>query len=502
VTGDAPAAVRRAQLAIALVAGAIGVAGFAPAGISPLAIVSVAILFGLAALRTPRGAFALGFAWGLGHFGAGVSWVYVSLHDFGMMPAPIAALATAIFCAYLALFPAAAVGAMQRIGGSAAARLLVAAPGLWVLAEWVRMWLFTGFPWLALGYSQIDTPLSGLAPLGGVFAVSLASAFVAGALASLFLTSGAARAAALGVAGALFAAGFAAGRIEWTSPAGNRVSVALLQGNISQDLKFDPARYRATLETYVRLAETSRAKLIVFPETAVPRFLDAVDPAFVERIAAHARANAGDVLLGAPMRDADGRYFNALVSLGSSPRQTYAKSHLVPFGEFIPPGFHWIVAVLRIPLSDFSRGGREQQPLAVAGERVAPNICYEDVFGEEIIRMLPAATLLANVSNVAWFGDSLAPAQHLEISRMRALESGRYLLRATNTGVTAIVDDRGRVVARLPTFTEGVLEGTAQGRTGATPYVRAGNAPSILFSLALVVAAGVMARRVNRAPTL
>jgi apolipoprotein N-acyltransferase len=502
VTGHAPAAVRRAQLAIALAAGAIGVGAFAPAGIAPLAIASVAVLFGLAARRTPRGAFALGFAWGIGHFGVGVSWVYVSLHDFGMMPAPIAALATAIFCAYLALFPAAAVSVTQRIGGSAAARLLVAAPGLWVLAEWVRMWLFTGFPWLALGYSQIDAPLSGLAPLGGVFAVSLASAFVAGALASLFLASGTARAAALGVAGALFAAGFAAGRIEWTAPAGNPVSVALLQGNIAQDLKFDPARYRATLETYVRLAETSRAKLIVFPETAVPRFLDAVDPAFVERIAAHARANAGDALLGAPMRDADGRYFNALVSLGNSPRQTYAKSHLVPFGEFIPPGFHWIVAVLRIPLSDFSRGGSEQPPLAVAGERVAPNICYEDVFGEEIIRMLPAATLLVNVSNVAWFGDSLAPAQHLEISRMRALESGRYLLRATNTGVTAIVDDRGRVVARLPTFTEGVLEGTAQGRTGATPYVRAGNAPAIGLALALVVAAGVMARRLKRAPTL
>jgi apolipoprotein N-acyltransferase len=493
---------RRAHLALAMIAGALGVAGFAPAGVAPLAIVSVAALFGLAARYAPRHAFALGFAWGLGHFGVGVSWVYVSLHDFGMMPAPIAAAATALFCAYLALFPAAAMAATQKLGGGTAARLLLAAPGLWVIAEWVRMWLFTGFPWLALGYSQIDTPLAGLAPLGGVFAVSLASALVAGALACLVLARGAVRVAAVGVAGALFATGFAAGRIEWTAPTGSPVSVALLQGNIPQDLKFDPARYRATLETYLRLAEASHAKLIVFPETAVPRFLDAVDPALVERIAARARANGGDALLGVPLRDADGRYFNALVSLGTSPRQTYAKSHLVPFGEFIPPGFHWIVAVLRIPLSDFSRGGSDQPPLSVAGQRVAPNICYEDVFGEEIIRMLPAATLLVNVSNVAWFGDSLAPAQHLEISRMRALETGRYLLRATNTGVTAIVDDRGRIVARLPTFAEGTLDGAAQGRTGATPYVRAGNAPAILGSLALAAAAFAASRRVQRAPTL
>jgi apolipoprotein N-acyltransferase len=502
VTGETTPAVRRVHLAIALVAGAIGVAGFAPASLTPLAILAVAVLFGLAARHTPRRAFALGFAWGLGHFGVGVSWVYVSLHDFGMMPAPIAGIATAIFCAYLALFPAAAMGAMQKIGGTVAARLLFAAPGLWVLAEWVRLWLFTGFPWLALGYSQIDTPLSGLAPTGGVFAVSLASAFVAGALASLALAARGTRLVALGVTGGLVAVGFALGRMEWTEPTGKPVSFALLQGNIPQDMKFDPARYRATLETYLRLAEGSNAKLIVFPETAVPRFLDVADPAFVERIAARARANGGDALLGAPVRDAEGRYFNALVSLGTSARQTYAKSHLVPFGEFIPPGFHWIVAVLRIPLSDFSRGSPQQQPLAVAGERVAPNICYEDVFGEEIIRMLPAATLLVNVSNVAWFGDSLAPAQHLEISRMRALEAGRYLLRATNTGVTAAIDDRGRVVARLPTFTEGVLAGEAQGRAGATPYVRTGNAPPLLLALVLVIVAVAAARRVNPRATL
>ncbi|MCX7892112.1 MAG: apolipoprotein N-acyltransferase [Burkholderiales bacterium] len=498
MTGQAP---RRTGLVLACAAGVAGVAGFAPAGLAPLAILALAALFHLASRATPGGAFRLGFAWGLGHFAVGVSWVYVSLHDFGMMPAPLAALATALFCAYLALFPAAAMWAMQRLGGGAGVRLLAAGPGAWTLAEWVRLWLFTGFPWLTLGYSQIDTPLAGFAPVAGVFAASLAASVVAGALAALPALRGRARAAAVAAALAVAAAGAALGRIEWTAPSGPPVTVALVQGNIPQDLKFDPARYRVTLETYLRLVGGTQARLIVLPETAVPRFLDLVEPGFVEALAAHARTAGGDLLLGAPVRAGE-RYYNAIVSLGSAPGQAYAKSHLVPFGEFVPPGFGWIVAVLRIPLSDFARGSAGQRPLAVAGERVAPNVCYEDAFGEEIIRMLPEATLLVNASNVAWFGDSLAPAQHLEISRMRALETGRFLLRATNTGVTAIVDDRGRVAARLPAFTEGVLAGEAQGRTGATPFVRFGNAPAVALASLLLASAAIAARRVRRPPTL
>jgi apolipoprotein N-acyltransferase len=186
------------------------------------------------------------------------------------------------------------------------------------------------------------------------------------------------------------------------------------------------------------------------------------------------------------------------VSFGASPTQRYAKSHLVPFGEFLPPGFGWVVAVLEIPLGDFARGAGRQTPLAVAGQRVAVNICYEDAFGEEIIRPLPEATLLVNVSNVAWFGDSLAPAQHLRVARMRSLETGRFMLRATNTGVTAIVDPRGAVAARLPAFTEGALEGRVQGRAGASPYVRLGNAPAVALSLAIVGWAAAAGRRGKR----
>jgi apolipoprotein N-acyltransferase len=284
----------------------------------------------------------------------------------------------------------------------------------------------------------------------------------------------------------LLAAGFALGRVGWTAPLGEPLSVRLLQGNVPQDLKFVEGRYEDTLETYARLAASKPAKLIVLPETALPRFLDSVAPAYLGRLKDIADKNQGDLLLGVPARDAAGRFYNGVVSLGSAPSQSYAKSHLVPFGEFIPPGFGWIIAILKIPLSDFSSGGLDQKPLKVAGQKVAVNICYEDAFGEEIIRQLPEATLLANVSNVAWFGDSLAPEQHLDMSRMRSIETGRFMLRATNTGVTAIIDPRGEVTARLANFTTGALDGSVTGYSGATPYVRAGNYPAVLICVVLL----------------
>jgi apolipoprotein N-acyltransferase len=297
------------------------------------------------------------------------------------------------------------------------------------------------------------------------------------------------------VLGALAIGGGALRTVEWTAPHGGRLAVSLLQGNVPQELKFVPGRYAETLATYAELAERSRGRLIVLPETAIPRFLHEVEPEYLERLKAIAAARGGDVLVGVSVLDADRNYYNALVSLGASPTQIYAKSHLVPFGEFLPPGFGWVVAVLKIPLGDFGRGAAEQRPLAVAGQRVAANICYEDAFGEEIIRPLPEASLLVNVSNVAWFGNSLAPAQHLRIARMRALETGRFMLRATNTGVTAIVDPRGAVAARLPAFTEGVLEGEVGGRTGATPYARLGNALAVGLALTVVGWAALTRRR-------
>lgn len=469
---------------LAFVAGAASVAGFAPAGLSWLLPLSLGSLFFLwLQSPTPRRAALFGFLFGLGFFGVGVSWVYVSLHVFGMMPAPLAVAATLFFCVYLALFPALAGTLQARLDRLFATRALLAIPALWTFAEWLRGWLLTGFPWLAVGYSQADTPLAWYAPVGGVYGVSFMLSLAAAALAVVIASpNGRQRAAALIVAVAVYGAGWLLERAEWTAERGPALSVGLVQGNIAQETKFDPARYAATLSTYRRLIESTPARLVVLPETALPRFLDLVDQEYLDGLIVKARSRGADILLGAPFRDVTGRYYNGIVNLGTTELQFYAKSHLVPLGEFVPPEFHWIVSFLKIPLSDFSPGGRPR-PMTAAGERIALTVCYEDAFGEELVAQLPEAGLLANVSNVAWFGDSLAPEQHLQIARMRSIETGRYMVRATNTGVTAVIDHRGRVVSKLPQFIEAVLEGSAQPRSGATPYVRWANAPILLVCL-------------------
>jgi apolipoprotein N-acyltransferase len=487
-----------AAIAAALAAGALTVAGFAPLAVFPLPLLTLAALL-LVWLRaaTPQAAFRTGVAFGAGLFGVGASWVYVSLHDFGMMPAPLAAIGTLAYCAILSLYPAAAGWCLARLRLGRPASALFAFPVLWTLFEWLRGWIFTGVSWLALGYSQVDSPLAGFAPVVGTYGVSFVTALCAGLLVIAVAGSGKARLAG-GVALVFaFGLGQLARQIDWTSPRGAPVKVALLQGNIPQDLKFQPDRYAATLATYKRLIEASQGQLVVLPETAIPRFLDAVDPGYLRDIARIALERRADILVGVPIRDPDGHYFNSVISVGASPSQRYDKAHLVPFGEFVPPGFGWIVKTFAIPLSNFSLGSKNPKPLALAGQLVAPNICWEDAFGEEIIRQLPEATLLVNVSNVAWFGDSLAPAQHLQISRMRALEAGRTMLRATNTGVTAIIDPRGKVVARLPQFTEGILEGEVRGYAGASPYVKFGNAPIILMCVVLLGALVFIRRRVG-----
>ena len=474
-------------------AGAATVLAFAPAGAFPLALVTFALLARLWIDATPRRAFFSGYGFGLGMFGAGVSWIYVSMNQFGGMPMPLAALATLLFCAFLALFPAAAGWLQARIPAPRAVRACLLIPAAWVLLEWLRGWFLTGFPWLAVGYGTVGWPLQGYAPLFGVYGLSFATLSLAG---MAWLVSRRERRVAFVIGFFLvLAGGEALRRVEWSQPAGEPVSAALLQGNIAQDLKFDPQRYPRILDTYARLADETRAKLVVLPETAIPRFYDGVEPQYVTRLEAIAKRNAGDLLLGVPYRGAPGEYFNSVLTLGTSPRQMYHKSHLVPFGEFVPPGFRWVLRIVQIPLSDFSRGELEQPPLAVAGQRVAVNICYEDAFGDEIARRLPEATLLVNVSNVAWFGDSLAPAQHLQIARLRAIETGRMHLAATNTGITAAIDRDGRVLARLPQFSEGRLEIAAQGYTGATPYSIYRDWPVVVASFLLLAISVLIARR-------
>ncbi len=472
-------------------AGALAVFAFAPLGFYPILLASFAVLAPLWR-DTPRRCFLSGWAFGLGLFGTGVSWVYVSMSRFGGMPPALAVVATAGFCAFLALFPAAAGWLQARIPAAPALRAVLLIPASWTLFEWLRSWFLTGFPWLSAGYAAVGWPLQGYAPLGGVFAVSFLTA-TAGGLLWLVLGERSLKWTLLFVA--VVGIGQLLRHAAWTSPSGPPLSVSLLQGNIEQDLKFSPQRYAQTLDTYARLASASRATLIVFPETALPRFLDQIDPDYLLGLERIARRNGGDALVGVLARRSSDEYYNSVLTLGASPQQLYHKAHLVPFGEFVPPGFGWTLDLMHIPMSDFSRGSEQRSVLEVAGQRVAPNICYEDAFGAEIARQLPEATLLVNVSNVAWFGDSLAPAQHLQIARMRAVETGRMHLAATNSGITASVDRDGRVLARLPQFAEGRLEVIAQGYTGATPYVRLRDWPIVLASLAALVGAAFAARR-------
>jgi apolipoprotein N-acyltransferase len=491
-------------LLISLAAGALAVAGFAPLNVWPLPILSLAILFGLL-MRTNarRAGFLIGLMWGLGFFIAGVSWVFVSLSVYGGMPAWLAALATFLFCAVLALFPA-MVGTVQaRWRASPALRVLLVMPLAWGVAEWVRGWLFTGFPWLGMGYSQVPAgPLAGYAPLVGVYGVSFLLALIAALLAWSVTTRGrlAQRIWAVTAILALGVGGQVLRGVAWTAPDGAPTSVALLQGNIPQDMKWQPEKTRSTLESYARMAAASPAQLIVLPETALPVFESDLPDFYRDGLMSLGQNNGGDVLTGLPTGSPQGTYYNSVISFGRASSQRYHKVHLVPFGEYIPlkTVWGWVIQVLHIPLSDFARGTVDQRPLAIGGQRVAVNICYEDAFGEEIIRQLPEASVLVNVSNLAWFGDSFAPWQHAQMSQMRALETGRMMLRATNTGVTTIIDVRGHVVAALPLFTAGSLSGVIQGYAGSTPYVRWGNMPVLLVWGVLAV--GLILAGLRRQP--
>ncbi|MEW5769148.1 MAG: apolipoprotein N-acyltransferase [Pseudomonadota bacterium] len=478
------------NLLIPPVLGALAVPGFAPLGWWPLPILSLAGLFWWVRAATPRQALLAGWGYGLGLFLVGVSWVFVSLSTYGGLPAPVAVLATLLFCGFIALFPALAIWLGVRLTApTLSPGVWLALPAAWALLEWVRGWFLTGFPWLAFGYSQVpDGPLAGFAPVLGVYGVGLAVALVAGLFASLrpnLVTAGV----------LLLAAGHGLQQVEWTRPVGAPVSVALLQGNVPQEMKFRPDKLATTLQDYARQVLASEARLVVLPETAVPLFRSGVPAGYLEGLAEHVKRRDGDLLLGLPVDTASGEYYNAVVSAGASPAGEYRKHHLVPFGEFVPFGFRWLVDMMSIPLGDFSVGAPDQGPIAAAGQRLAVNVCYEDAFGEERIHAAREATLLVNVSNDAWFGNSLSPRQHLQIGAMRSLEAGRWQLRANNTGITAIVDERGRVRAELPPFTQATLAGSAQGMAGLTPYLRWGNVPALGIMAALLLAAGLVSRK-------
>jgi len=475
-------------------AGLLAVFGFAPFGIFPLTVLSLAVLF-TQWLRAEnvRTATRIGWAFGCGLFGAGIGWIYIALHDYGEMPFILAFSGTALFAAFLALFPAIVGYAQAKLRAPIWVRLALIMPALWVLIEWVRGLIFTGFPWLTFGYSQAAaSPLAGYAPVLGVYGVSLLVAVSAGLFALLWQVRWSRPGQiAWAVVAMLWVAGVILHEVEWTQPQGQSIKVSLAQGNIPQEMKFREESLVGTLETYRKLVQQSDARLIVLPETALPLQRQEVPKNYAGLLRDQALKNGGDIIIGAFESDQK-QYFNSVFTLGTAPSQSYRKNHLVPLGEFIPlrPVLGWLInEVLNIPMGDLARGGVAQPPLNVAGQKVAVNICYEDAFGEEIIRPLPEATLLVNVSNDAWYGNSHASMQHNQLSQMRALETGRMVLRATNTGVTSIIGRSGHILEMLPQHQEGMLTAEVQGYSGSTPYVRWGNA-AVLILLGTMLGVG------------
>ncbi len=483
---------------LALLAGGTSVLAYAPFELAPLALVSLAVLFALLGPCSPRQqadegrarralhGFSIGFAWGLGAMLAGVSWLYIALHRFGGMSMPLAAFAVLLFCAGMALHAGMAGALFATLRRGAPWRDAAVFAAVWLLSEWLRGWLFTGFPWLASGYSQSPpSPLAGFAPVLGVYGVGgLLALAAAWACQSVLGRRGGPLLAVL----ALLVAGAALRQVAWTEAVGAPVKLALLQTNIEQGLKWRPEMLQRWLDVNVAMLRDNPAEIVVLPETTLPLLVEYLPPGYLDELRRVAADNGGDVILGTFVRNEAGNIFNAAISLGRSAAGYYAKQHLVPFGEYSPPLFRWFYELVNIPMADQTRGPERQPPMLLAGQKVAVNICYEDAFGEELIRSLPEATLMLNISNLAWYGDSLAQPQHLQIARLRALETGRPMLRSTNTGMTALVMPDGAVEAVLPAFQAAALRVEVRGYQGLTPYARWGNGLAVgLAGLSLLI---------------
>jgi apolipoprotein N-acyltransferase len=485
---------------LALCAGALLPLAFAPLAWGWLAAPLLATLFVTLRDASAQRAAWIGACFGFGSFGAGVSWLHISIHQFGHAPLPLTWALTLAFIAIMALFPALAAALASSARRQRRVHLLLALPGTWVVSEWLRGWFLTGFPWLQLGYSQLDTPLAALAPIGGVHAVGLALAFSAGLIAALWELRGRGRIVAACALLALWGGAVALDRVQWTQPAAKALRVALVQGNISQAVKWRPDEREPTLELYRALTEKNWDRdLIVWPETAVPLFYHQVAEDYLTALERDARAQGAELLIGIPFIDpASDRYYNAIMSLGGVERRFYSKRHLVPFGEYVPFSALAgdLLEFMDIPMSDFSSGREDQPLLEAAGQRIGATICYEDAFGNEQRHALPSAGLLVNVSNDAWFGDSLAPHQHLQMARLRARETGRPMLRATNTGISAVIGARGEIIVQSPRDAVHVLRAEITPRRGATPYARLGDAPAVLLAAALLLTA--LSRRRER----
>jgi apolipoprotein N-acyltransferase len=487
---------------LALPLGLVLALAFAPTGWHPLGLLCPAALFLLWHGVGPREAALRGLLFTGGTFLAGTYWLYHSIHLVGQAPVWIALFLMVGLVAIMATYTSLAGYVVARWApGAGLERWLFVLPALWVLTEWMRGWFMSGFPWLALGYTQLETPLRGFAPVLGVYGVSLAVAVTAGAFVALLLGTQRERVVALATVVVLWLAGGLLATVAWTRPVGRPVTVALVQGAVPQSMKWEASQREHTMELYAGLTRPLLGTdIIAWPESAVPALEEYVRP-YLAQVAGSATSRGSSLVMGLIRRDAStDAHYNSIAAWtpGAPQQQWYDKRRLVPFGEFfpVPSAVREWMRLMNLPYSDFQQGSDEQVPLRAAGQELAPTICYEDAYGSEQLRLVRQSTLLVNVTNDAWFGDSTAPHQHLDISRMRALESGREMLRATNDGVTALIAYDGTLNGTLPQFEPGVLRGEVQPREGLTPYLRFGNVPVVLLvAAALLVLALPRGRR-------
>lgn len=463
-----------------------------------------------------RRAGVLAAAFGLGSFCAGIGWTWISMHRYGGLPAPLAAAAVLLLSTYLAAFGTAALVLAERLapaartGTGAVLARVAALAACWTLGELARGWLLTGFPWLSLGYAQVDGPLAPAAAVVGVAGLGALTIALAATLAAMArMRAHGARACAvlalvtLAAAAALVAGGRAAPIVA----SGPAVTVRLLQGNVEQSMKFDPQRALQAMLDYTADVEESPAQLTILPETAWTTPWGATPPPIRARLREHLASTGSFVAIGLPepatqaARAAAGMLSNSVLVLGPTGEAVgrYDKRQLVPFGEYVPPAFGWFVRMMRIPLGDFARGAPGQAAMPIGGQSFAFDICYEDLFPALLREQVrEGASILVNVSNIAWFGHSHALDQHLNISRLRAIELGRPVLRATNTGMTAAIAPSGRVLASLPPLEHGTLDLSVQGTAGLTLHARSGTWPTGLAATLAVTILWLRRRRAMR----
>ena len=490
------------KLISCFLSGALLPLAFSPYDYPIIAILSLAWLFYTVLDSKPKDAGLFGYVFGIGMFGIGVNWLHISINLFGGVNLAGALIITFVLVAYLSLYPALFAFVYQRLFANKGIPVFVVVmPTLWVLSEWFRSCIFTGFPWLNIGYSQIDTSISSLAPVLGQYGVSWFTALISALLVALYLTSRMVKVTFVGVLLITWLGLNALSGIQWTTDKNRDISVALVQGAIPQEMKWRPEQRQKTLDLYLSLSEEFHdSQLIIWPETAIP-VLHHQAQKFLQQMANKARNKNSDYVVGIPFKDlASNKFYNGITVIGSS-NDSYYKQHLVPFGEYLPfdKWLRPVLELMKIPMSDFSSGASKKPVIHAAGETIGVSICYEDVFGEEVIAALPEATILINISNDAWFGDSIAPHQHLQMARMRALETGRYMLRSTNTGVSAIINEKGVITASSPQFVPHVTSDNAKTFEGLTPYARFGNSPVIVTAFLVLLISFFRFRRLSAA---